>query len=178
MNTPVAIQNIAEILLPLGKQALVILVQILGAVLGSAPVWGPIAWKLLGPLARAALMRATNAQTLAAFDALEASVKPAVNVAMESIQADMLLAKRPESAGGAVVTPDEYRAAVAKACAAAWSQLDKAGIIRSVVLAYGGEDQVKRSLQMLVERALFKHHGVTKPAEGPPAVVTPPVTPG
>ena len=160
-------QAIADILLPLGKQALQILIQVLGFIAGTAPVWGPVAWKVAAPLARALLLRANNAQTLAAFDALEAAVKPAVNVALESIKIDLHAARLPDSPGGTGVTPDEYRRAVAKACAAAWSALDKGGIIKAVVVAYGGEDAVKRSLQVLVERTLSAKHGVDKPEESP-----------
>lgn len=160
-------QAVADILLPLGKHALTILLQVLGFIAGTSPVWGPIAWKVAAPLARALLLRANNAQTLAAFDALEAAVKPAVNVALESIKVDLHVARMPDSPGGTGVTPDEYRRAVAKACAAAWSTLDKGGIIKAVVTAYGGEDAVKRSLQVLVERTLSAKHGVDKPEESP-----------
>lgn len=142
-------------------------VQTLGFIVSTAPVWGPVAWSLGKPLLRAFVLRAAGAQTAAAMDALEGVMKPAISAAVDHLQQQIRLAQRADSPGGMVVTPDEYRAAVASAAQGAWSTLDKRGVLKGVVEAYGGEEAVRASIRVLLERGLSKHHGLDRPAERP-----------
>jgi hypothetical protein len=134
------------------------------AIVSTAPVWAPAAWALGRPLLRAAALRVASAQTVAALETLEAVLKPALSVAMDEINQQLAKARAPNSPGGSTITQEEYQAGIAAGVHAMWSSMDKRGILRRVVEAYGGEDAVKASIRVMLQRGLSAKHGVDKPA--------------
>lgn len=93
-----------------------------------------------------------------ALGAVTRAAIPAVSAASQTIYAAIEAAGRSDSPGGAAVTPDERRTAIAIGVARGLSVLTAdPRTIRLVLDYYGSEDAVREALEVLIRRKALGH---------------------